>query len=208
MRGAMFTGIVTGIGRLKARSGGVFEIVCDYEAATIDIGASIACDGCCLTVTHLESIDNGACFRVDVSNETLSCSCLGDWCVGNRINLERALVVGAELGGHIVTGHIDGVARLVEMHDEEGSRHLTIEAPEELARFIAKKGSVTLAGTSLTVNEVAGNCFGVNLVPHTLKVTTWRERQVGDRLNIEVDLLARYVARLWQFTREVNSEHH
>jgi len=198
----MFTGIITDIGRVHAISGDRFEIACAYDPTGIDIGASIACDGCCLTVTSVMPDGAGARFAVDVSNETRACTTLSEWGPGTRINIERALGVGAELGGHIVTGHVDGVARIAKLWSDGASTRITVEAPQALARFIAEKGSVTLAGTSLTVNEVEGRTFGVNLVPHTLQVTTWGERLSGDRLNIEVDLLARYVARLSQFAGE------
>lgn len=193
----MFTGIITDIGTVRAvqQNGDLrARIGCGYDMSGVDIGASIACDGVCLTVVA-KGCD---WFDVDISAETLSRTNIGatGWQVGRRLNLERALRVGDELGGHIVSGHVDGVARLTEMNDEGDSLRLTFEAPGKLARFIAPKGSVALNGTSLTVNEVQGNRFGVNLIPHTRQVTTWGDASVGDLVNLEIDTLARYVARL------------
>lgn len=193
----MFTGIITNIGVVRAvemRGDMRARIGCGYEMSGVEIGASIACDGVCLTV-----VAKGAdWFDVDISTETLSKTSIGaaGWSIGTRLNLERALRVGDELGGHIVSGHVDGVARIVEAHDEGDSLRLTFEAPPALARFIAPKGSVALNGTSLTVNEVSGNRFGVNLIPHTRQVTTWGAAAQGDAVNLEIDTLARYVARL------------
>jgi riboflavin synthase len=193
----MFTGIITDVGTVATRDGGRFVIGCGYGADSIAIGASIACDGCCLTVTAVEAVAaGGARFAVDVSNESLARTTLATWQPGRRINLERALALGAELGGHLVTGHVDGTALILERRTDGNSERFTFEAPAAIARFVATKGSVALDGTSLTVNEVDGLRFGVNLIPHTLAVTTWGERRPGDRVNIEVDLLARYVARL------------
>ena len=193
----MFTGIITDIGRVTAvemRGDMRARIACSYDMAGVELGASIACDGVCLTV-----VDKGAdWFDVDISAETLSKTNIGanGWSVGQRINLERALRVGDELGGHIVSGHVDGVARVLKARDEGDSLRLTFEAPVDLARFIAPKGSVALNGTSLTVNEVKGDHFGVNLIPHTRTATTWADAREGDAVNIEIDTLARYVARL------------
>lgn len=195
----MFTGIITDIGEVAAREGGVFVIRSGYAGVSISLGASIACDGCCLTVTRVDADAGGSRFWVDVSNETLSKSTLRSWQPGRRINLERALRLGDELGGHMVTGHVDGVASLVEIRPDGDSRRMTFEAPPSLARFIAGKGSVALDGTSLTVNEVSGNRFGVNLIPHTLTHTTWGSKRAGDAINIEIDPLARYVARLQEY---------
>ncbi len=193
----MFTGIITDVGTLVSRDGGRFRIACAYDPASIQIGASIACDGCCLTVTELAPGETGgAVFSVDVSNETLSRTTLGNWTPGRRINLERAMALGDELGGHLVTGHVDAVARILRRWDDGEAVRMEIEAPWELAGFIAEKGSVALDGTSLTVNEVSGNRFGISLIPHTLAVTTWGTHQAGDEINLEVDLLARYVARM------------
>lgn len=194
----MFTGIVTDKGKvlsLKKAGDLTVRIATAYDIGTIDIGASIACDGVCLTVVSLGEDPEGW-FDVQVSAETVSKTNLGQWAVGRRLNLERALRVGDELGGHIVSGHVDGVAEIVEMHDEGDSTRFTFRAPDDLARFIAPKGSVALNGTSLTVNEVRGSTFGVNIIPHTKAVTTWGEARVGDRVNLEIDTLARYVARL------------
>jgi riboflavin synthase len=173
-------------GDLRAR------LATGYDTARIDIGASIACDGVCLTVVALGE----GWFEVQVSAETLSKTTLGAWQVGRRVNLERALRVGDELGGHIVSGHVDGVADVVSVTPEGESLRVTFEAPRHLAGFIAPKGSVALDGTSLTVNEVEGARFGVNLIPHTQAATTWGEVRAGGRVNLEIDTLARYVARL------------
>ncbi len=194
----MFTGIVTDIGRvletehagdLRARIGTV------YDVAGIDIGASIACDGVCLTVVALGTDPQGW-FDVQVSGETLSKTTVGAWSPGHRVNLERALRVGDELGGHIVSGHVDGLAEVVAVRPEGGSVRVSFRAPDALAGFIAPKGSICLNGTSLTVNEVDGATFGVNFIPHTQSVTTWGDVAVGDKVNLEVDTMARYVARL------------
>ena len=193
----MFTGIITDIGKVaevQQRGDLRARINTAYDMAGVDMGASIACNGVCLTV-----VGKGPdWFDVDISAETISKTNIGHhgWEPGVRINLERALKVGDELGGHIVSGHVDSVAELVEMHDDGDSLRLTFEAPPELARFIASKGSVALNGTSLTVNEVNGNRFGINLIPHTQEVTTWGGVKVGDMVNLEIDTLARYVARL------------
>lgn len=195
----MFTGIITDIGTIAARDGGSFAIDCSYRADTIDIGASICCDGVCLTVTEVKPKDEGARFSVDVSNETRSKTTLGDWQPGGRINLERSLALGAEMGGHVVSGHVDGLARIVDIRQDGESFRFSFEAPEHLSHYIAPKGSIALDGTSLTVNEVSSTRFGVNLIPHTLQVTTWGEKSVGDDVNLEVDLFARYVARLMEF---------
>lgn len=191
----MFTGIITDVGRVDAleQAGDMrARIVTAYDTAGIDLGASIASDGVCLTVVAMG--DNW--YDVDISAETVSKTNLGDWEVGRRVNLERALKVGDELGGHIVSGHVDGVAEIVSMHTEGDSTRVRFRAPSDLAQFIAPKGSVALNGTSLTVNEVEGDEFGVNLISHTKEVTNWGQAQVGDRINLEIDTLARYVARL------------
>ena len=195
----MFTGIISDVGEVAAREGGHYTIRTRYPAASIAIGCSIACDGCCLTVTSVEPDGSGSLFSVDVSNETCSKTTLGTWMPGRPVNLERALTAGDEMGGHVVTGHIDGLARIVEMVTDGESRRLSFEVPEHLARYVAPKGSVALDGTSLTVNEVSGTRFGVNLIPHTLTVTTWGSKKPGDSINFEVDLFARYVARLMEF---------
>ena len=192
----MFTGIITDIGTVETIEGDTFTIRCGYEAASIEIGASIACSGCCLTVTSVAQDGAGARFDVDVSNETRSKTTLGSWQNATKVNLERSLKVGDEMGGHVVTGHVDGLARITDIYPDGDCQRFVLEAPEHLALYIAPKGSVAIDGTSLTVNEVAGDKFGVNLIPHSLSVTTWGERKVGDYVNIEVDLFARYVARL------------
>ena len=193
----MFSGIVTDVGRVRsvaesAGGGLMLEIGTAYDTGTVALGASIACSGPCLTV-----VDKGpGWFAVDVSRETADRTTLGDWRAGTGVNLERALALGDELGGHLVTGHIDGVA-VVESAEREGeSLRLTIRCPAEFSRFVASKGSVALDGVSLTVNEVAGDVFGINLIPHTLAETTFQGCAAGRRLNLEVDLIARYLARL------------
>jgi riboflavin synthase len=191
----MFTGIVTDVGTVTAleQKGDLrARIRTAYDTARIDMGASIASDGVCLTVVDL----GPDWYEVQISAETVAKTNLDTWAEGKRVNLERALKVGDELGGHIVSGHVDGVAEVVEMHDEGDSTRVTLKAPEALARFIAPKGSVALNGTSLTVNEVEGRTFGINFIPHTKEVTTWGDVAVGDRVNLEIDTLARYVARL------------
>lgn len=191
----MFTGIVTDIGKVQqlTQLGDLrARIATGYRTDTIDIGASIACDGVCLTVVALGE----DWFDVDISAETLSKTNLGSWQDGKRVNLERALKVGDELGGHIVSGHVDGLAEVVAIADEGDSTRVTLRAPADLARFIAPKGSVALNGTSLTVNDVDGRDFGINFIPHTKQVTTWGDVAVGDAINLEIDTLARYVARL------------
>jgi riboflavin synthase len=193
----MFTGIITDIGQIvetEMRGDLRARIQTSYDVAGIDIGASIACDGVCLTVITLG--ENW--FDVEISGETMSKTTVGPdrWVSGYRVNLERALKVGDELGGHIVSGHVDGVATIVAMRDEGDSTRVTFDAPKDLAKFIAQKGSVTLNGASLTVNEVEGTTFGINFIPHTKEATTWGTAQVGDKVNLEIDTLARYVARL------------
>ena len=191
----MFTGIITDIGEireLEQRGDLRARIGTGYDTSTIDLGASIASDGVCLTVIEMGE----DWYDVEISAETVSKTNLGTWTVGKRLNLERALKVGDELGGHIVSGHVDGVAEVVAMTDEGDSTRVTLRAPEELAKYIAPKGSVALNGTSLTVNEVNGCDFGINFIPHTKDVTTWGDVEVGQRINLEIDTLARYVARL------------
>ena len=191
----MFTGIITDIGEVTAleQEGALrARIKTGYETGGIDMGASIASDGVCLTVVGL----GDDWYDVQISAETVEKTNLSAWCVGKRVNLERALRVGDELGGHIVSGHVDGVAEVVSVVDEGDSTRVQLRAPDDLARFIAPKGSVALNGTSLTVNEVQGNVFGINFIPHTKAVTTWGDVAVGDQVNLEIDTLARYVARL------------
>jgi riboflavin synthase len=196
----VFTGIITDVGELIGREGGRFAIRSGYAPEDIAIGASIACNGVCLSVVTVRPDGrNGSAFTVDVSNETLSKSTLDTWQVGERINLERALKAGDELGGHIVSGHVDGVARIADLKTDDESLRLTLELPQHLAPYAAPKGSITLDGTSLTVNEVSGNRFGVNLIPVTLTQTTWGRKKRGDEINVEIDLIARYLARIMEF---------
>jgi riboflavin synthase len=192
----VFTGLVQAAGIVQSAAEGRFAILCPWEPETLALGASISCDGCCLTATRIERAPGGCAFALDVSNETLSKTTLGGWRPGRRINLERSLKAGDEMGGHLVTGHIDGVAHVESVTPAGFAKVFQIAAPEHLSRFIAPKGSIALDGTSLTVNEVAGSRFTITLIPHTLDVTTWGERKAGDPLNLEVDLIARYVARL------------
>ncbi len=192
----MFTGIVTDIGTVATRGGTTLTIASHCDPASVMLGASIACDGCCLTVTSVEDDREGALFEVDVSNETASRTTLGHWKEGTRVNLERSLSFGSELGGHLMTGHVDGLARIVARTLDGESVRFVLDAPAEFAQFIASKGSVALNGVSLTVNEVDGARFGVNIIPYTLTHTTWGDRRPGDLVNLEVDLLARYVERI------------
>ena len=196
----MFTGIITDVGEVTdiTRTGDMHaRIRTGYDTETIEIGASIASDGVCLTVVDL----GPDWYAVDISAETLSKTNLGTWEPGRRVNLERALKVGDELGGHIVSGHVDGVAEVVSVTGEGDSTRVQFRAPPALSRFIAPKGSVALNGTSLTVNEVQGDIFGVNLIAHTKEVTTWGGVAPGDAVNLEIDTLARYVARLAEADR-------
>ncbi len=200
----MFTGIVTDIGELVAlgeRETGVrLSIACNQDPDDIELGASIACGGICLTVVETGTMDDGrGRFDVDASPETLARTTMGSWDVGTRINLERSLRLGQEMGGHIVTGHVDGVVDIVERAPDGDMSRFRFKVPGGLARFIAEKGSVALDGTSLTVNDVEGDEFTVMLIPHSLAVTTWQDRQTGDRANLEVDLMARYVSRLREY---------
>ena len=197
----MFTGIVTDVGRVvsvEPGNAGVRAVIeSRYPADGIAIGASIACSGVCLTVVERFPTDTGGSrFTVDISPETLDRSSLGRWAADTPVNLERSLSLGDELGGHIVTGHIDGVATLLDRVDDGDMARFSFEAPAALSRFIAEKGSVALDGTSLTVNTVVGDVFTVMLIPHTLSVTTWGAAGPGDPVNLEVDMMARYVARL------------
>ncbi len=194
----MFTGIITDIGQVLAvemRGDMQARIGTGYDVAGIDLGVSIACDGVCLTVVALGT-DPQNWFDVQISAETLDKTNLGGWAKGKRVNLERALKVGDELGGHIVSGHVDGLAEIIAMQDEGDSTRVTLRASDALAGFIAPKGSVALNGTSLTVNEVTGADFGINFIPHTKAATTWGDAAIGDMVNLEIDTLARYVARL------------
>ncbi|HST91641.1 MAG TPA: riboflavin synthase [Brevundimonas sp.] len=195
----MFTGIVTDIGRVRSvrqtQRDRRYEIETAWNTAAIDLGASISHAGCCLTVT-----DKGpGWFAVEVSGETLSKTSLGDWTEGHRVNLERAAKLGDELGGHIVSGHVDGLGRVAAITPEGGSHRVHIDAPAPLHRFIAPKGSITVDGVSLTVNTVEGARFEVNIIPHTWEATTLGGLSTGDAVNLEIDMLARYLAR-WQET--------
>ncbi len=191
----MFTGIITDIGtvrRVEQHGDRRFEISCGFDMDGVALGASIACSGCCLTV-----VEKGpGWFAVDVSAESLSKTVLGSWMVGTRINLERALKLGDELGGHIVSGHVDGVGQVLSITPDGGSLRWRFRAPDALARFIAAKGSIAINGVSLTVNEVEGSEFGVNIIPHTAQHTTFGALEAGAQVNLEIDMLARYVARL------------
>jgi riboflavin synthase len=197
----MFTGIVTDIGEVVAvepRAEGLarVKIACGYDPDTIDIGASIACSGVCLTVVGRGRDGNRGWFAVDAAAETLRVTTISGWRQGTRVNLERALKIGDELGGHLVAGHTDGLALVLAREQLTDMAQLTFRAPAELARFIAPKGSVALDGISLTVNEVGGAEFGVFIIPHTLAATHWNGLRAGDAVNLEVDLVARYLARL------------
>ena len=199
----MFTGIVTAIGEVVAvepRAQGLvrLKIACGYDADTIDVGASIACSGVCLTVVAHGKEGARAWFAIDAAAETLRVTTVGRWQKGTCINLERALKLGDELGGHVVAGHADGLASVIARADLTDMARFTFRAPAQLSRFIATKGSVALDGVSLTVNEVAGDTFAVLIIPHTLKVTTLGRLGVGDAVNLEVDLMARYAARLME----------
>jgi riboflavin synthase len=202
----MFTGIVSDLGEIleveqKAEGLRRINIACNYDPDGIDIGASIACSGICLTVVSRGRAGNRSSFAADAAAETLRMTTAGTWTAGTRLNLERSLHLGDELGGHIVSGHVDGIAELIEREDLPDMAKLTLRVPPELSRFIAQKGSVALDGVSLTVNEVSGDTFSVLLIPHTLKVTTFGALQRGARLNIEVDMMARYAARLLETAR-------
>ena len=196
----MFTGIITDIGRVRATQitgsgageGRRFEIETAFDMSTVDIGASIACAGACMTV--VEKSDGW--FAVEVSAESLSKTALGSWTQDTRVNLERAMRLGDELGGHIVSGHVDGVGELIERVADGDSQRYTFRAPEDLTKFLAPKGSITIDGVSLTVNEVSGCEFGINLIPHTQAATTLGALEAGAKVNLEIDMLARYVARL------------
>jgi riboflavin synthase len=195
----MFTGIITDIGTLEKveqlPQGRRFTVSTSYDTSTIDIGASIAHEGVCLTVVS----KTDATFDVEAWEEALRLTTAGTWTQGQKLNLERALKVGDELGGHIVSGHVDGMAKVVKVQDEGEATRYTIEAPKSLARFIAPKGSITLNGTSLTVNAVDGVEFDVLLIRHSQEVTTWGQTELGDMMNIEIDTMARYAARLTEF---------
>jgi riboflavin synthase len=201
----MFTGIISDVGQvIEITAKGErnrLTIASAYPAESIDFGASIANAGVCLTVVGVDPHGAGSAIAYDVGAETLAVTTLGEWRVGGHVNLERALKVGDELGGHMVSGHVDGIAEILSRRDFDGMAHFRFRAPKDLAKFIAVKGSVALDGTSLTVNAVEGDAFEVLLIPHTLGVTSWGERKAGDRVNIEVDQMARYAARLMEAGR-------
>ena len=198
----MFTGLVSDVGQvLSIEDRGELKrirIATSYDVKAIELGASIACSGPCLTAVEFGSENGRNWFEVDAAAETLARTTVGQWKVGTRINLERSLTMGAELGGHIVTGHVDGLGVIEKRTDFDGMAKFEIRAPHDLAKFIAEKGSICLDGTSLTVNSVEGDVFSILLIPHTLAMTTWGERKDNDKLNLEVDLMARYAARLLQ----------
>ncbi|MET1414970.1 riboflavin synthase [Roseibium sp. HPY-6] len=201
----MFTGIVTDLGEILTvddiPAGKRTRIRTAYDTETFDIGASISCAGVCHTVTKKANEADGNWFEVESAAETLALTTVSKWRAGQKINLERSLKLGAELGGHLVLGHVDGIATVVKREDHPDSVYFQFEAPRETAPFIAKKGSIALDGTSLTINDVDGLLFSVFLIPHTLDVTTWSERDVGDGINLEVDMIARYAARLAEFPK-------
>jgi len=197
----MFTGIVTAIGEVQtvtARADNLsrIEIACGFDATSIALGASISCSGICLTVVDVKTVADRTIFAVDAAAETLRLTSAGQWRAGTKINLERSLRAGDELGGHIVSGHIDGLAEIVSREDMKDQARFVLRASKELARFIAPKGSVTLDGVSLTVNDISGEEFSVHIIPHTLVVTTLGAATAGGRLNLEIDVMARYAARL------------
>ena len=198
----MFTGIVTAVGEVvaleeRAEVGVRLTVASSYDPTTIDLGASIAHAGCCLTVIEMGRLPDGRAYHdVEASPETLRCTTMGEWRVGSKINLERSLKLGDEMGGHLVTGHVDAIATVESRVAEGDMAVFRFRVPHDFARFVAPKGSVALDGTSLTVNDVDGDTFTVQIIPHTLQVTTWGERKAGDRVNLEVDLIARYAARL------------
>lgn len=195
----MFTGIVTDLAEIVAvkqspERGTRFEVASHYDLSKIPLGASIAHNGVCLTVVDIKD----GIYAVEVSAETLSATSMGDWQAGRKINLERPLALGDELGGHMVSGHVDGIGRVVSITPDGASMRFVFQAPDSMAKYIAPKGSMTIDGVSLTVNEVDGSTFGVNIIPHTQDVTTFGFLRVGDKVNLEIDLIARYVARLLQ----------
>ena len=199
----MFTGIITDVGeiakieKIKDTSA---KILCTYSLSEVELGASICCDGVCLTVTDYGITGDKNWFSVDISNETISKTIIGDkdfgWKAGRKVNLERSLKLGDELGGHIVTGHIDGTGSIEKIVEIQGSTKVTFQTNTKLAKFIAEKGSITLNGTSLTVNHVEASSFDINFIPHTKDNTTWKKMRIGEKVNIEIDILARYVDRI------------
>ena len=204
----MFTGLITDVGRLVSlKKSNIFtaRIFCNYNYDETSEGASICHDGVCLTIFNKIKEKKGFSYEVEISNETISKSNIINsnrpWDIGKNINLEKSLKIGDELGGHIVTGHVDGVSKLIKSEKIDKSIRFTFEAPDKLIKFIAVKGSVALNGTSLTINDVNKNIFTINIIPHTQKVTTWNDSKVGDLFNLEIDLLARYMDRLQAGTK-------
>ena len=199
----MFTGIITDVGeiakieKIKDKQAKIF---CTFDVSEMDLGASICCDGVCLTVTDCGITENKNWFSVDISSETMSKTIIGDknfrWKPGRKVNLERSLKLGDELGGHIVTGHIDGTGAIHKILEIEGSTQVTFKTNMSLAKFISEKGSITLNGTSLTINKVNASSFDINFIPHTKENTTWQKMRIGEKVNIEIDILARYVDRI------------
>tara|TARA_B100000242_G_scaffold26211_1_gene15954 strand:- start:911 stop:1525 length:615 start_codon:yes stop_codon:yes gene_type:complete len=199
----MFTGIITDVGeiaKIEKIKDTRAKILCTYNLSEVELGASICCDGVCLTVTDYGITEDKNWFSVDISSETISKTIIGDkdfgWKAGRKVNLERSLKLGDELGGHIVTGHIDGTGSIEKIIEIEGSTKVTFQTNKSLAKFIAEKGSVTLNGTSLTVNHVEASSFDINFIPHTKDNTTWKKMRIGEKVNIEIDILARYVDRI------------
>ena len=199
----MFTGIITDVGeiaKIEKIKDTKAKILCTYDLSEVELGASICCDGVCLTVTDYGIMEEKNWFSVDISSETISKTIIGDkdfgWKAGRKVNLERSLKLGDELGGHIVTGHIDGTGSIEKIIEIEGSTKVTFQTNKSLAKFIAEKGSVTLNGTSLTVNHVEASSFDINFIPHTKDNTTWKKMRIGEKVNIEIDILARYVDRI------------
>ena len=199
----MFTGIITDVGeiaKIEKIKDTRAKILCTYNLSEVELGASICCDGVCLTVTDYGTTEDKNWFSVDISSETISKTIIGDkdfgWKAGRKVNLERSLKLGDELGGHIVTGHIDGTGSIEKIIEIEGSTKVTFQTCKSLAKFIAEKGSITLNGTSLTVNHVEASSFDINFIPHTKNNTTWEKMLIGEKVNIEIDILARYVDRI------------
>lgn len=199
----MFTGIITDVGeidKIEKIKDTRAKILCTYNLSEVELGASICCDGVCLTVTDYGITEDKNWFSVDISSETISKTIIGDkdfgWKAGRKVNLERSLKLGDELGGHIVTGHIDGTGSIEKIIEIEGSTKVTFQTNKSLAKFIAEKGSITLNGTSLTVNHVEASSFDINFIPHTKDHTTWKKMRIGEKVNIEIDILARYVDRI------------
>ena len=199
----MFTGIITDVGeiaKIEKIKDTRAKILCTYNLSEVELGASICCEGVCLTVTDYGITEDKNWFSVDISSETISKTIIGDkdfgWKAGRKVNLERSLKLGDELGGHIVTGHIDGTGSIEKIIEIEGSTKVTFQTNKSLAKFIAEKGSVTLNGTSLTVNHVEASSFDINFIPHTKDNTTWKKMRIGEKVNIEIDILARYVDRI------------